>query len=52
MSSKADYTFAVEIAVLAALFFVFTGCPDIHDAVMRHLLGDEYTISCGGSDEQ
>ena len=48
MSEKSAVGYRFEIALTLILFavFLFAGCPDIHDAAMKHLLGGDYVIKC------
>ena len=44
--SPADYSFEIIFALVLLAVFLFSGCPDIHDAALKHLLGGDYVIKC------
>ena len=44
--STANYSFEIIFALVLLAGFLFSGCPDIRDAILKHLLGGDYVIKC------
>ena len=45
-TTAVDYSLEIQVFFIVFLIVFFIGCPDLHDALLSHVLGDEYVAEC------